>query len=76
MVNKMVCKEKKVVLFAEKFERHCFFKKMGQTRPLFVYLYIFSLFKQTIEFFQQFNVNNVTAIQYTETGFEPTTFGT
>ena len=50
------------------------FKKLGQPRPLF--LFIFGLFKQTIQFLQQMNVKNVMSIQYLAPGFEPTTFGT
>ena len=34
---------------------------------------IFSLFKQSYEFFQQINVKKVMFIQYTVPGFEPTT---
>ena len=36
--------------------------KIGPTRPLF--LFIFGLFKQTIQFLQQMNVKNVMSIQY------------
>ena len=35
--------------------------------------FIFSLFKQTIQFLLQINVKNVMSIQYTAPGFEPTT---
>ena len=39
--------------------------------------FIFSLFKQTIQFLQQINVKNVQiSIQYTALGFKPTTFQT
>ena len=49
------------------------FLKMGQPRP---FLFIFGLFKQTIQFLQQINVKNVMSIQYPALGFEPMTFGT
>ena len=45
---------------------------MGQPWPLF--LFIFGLFKQTVQFLQHINVKNVTSIQYTAPGFEPTFF--
>ena len=48
------------------------FLKNGQTPALFSF--IFSLFKQTIQFLQQINVKNVMSIQYTVPGFEPATF--
>ena len=48
--------------------------KIGPTPASF--LFIFSLFKQTIQFLQQINVKNVMSIQYPAPGFEPTTFGT
>ena len=38
-----------------------------------LFLFIFSLFKQTKQFLQQINVKNVMSIQFTVTGFEPTT---
>ena len=38
-----------------------------------LFLFIFWLFKQTIQFLQQINVKNEVAIQYTVPGFEPTT---
>ena len=47
----------------------CFFKN-GPTHAS--YSFIFSLFKQTIQFLEQINVNNVMSIQYTAPGFEPT----
>ena len=40
------------------------------------FLFIFVLFKQTIQSLQQINVKNVMSIQYTAPGFEPMTFGT
>ena len=46
----------------------------GPTQASF--LFIYGLFKQTIQFLQQVNVKNVMPIQYTAPGFEPTTFGT
>ena len=47
------------------------FLKMGQSRPLF--LFIFGLFKQTLlQFLQQINVKM--SIQYPVPGFELTTF--
>ena len=50
------------------------FCKIGPTPASFSF--IFSLFKQTIQFLQQMNVTNVMSIQYPALGFEPTTFGT
>ena len=50
-----------------------FFKKIGQTRPLFCLFLVF--LKQTIQFLQQINVKNVMSIQYPAPGFEPMTFG-
>ena len=47
------------------------FSKNGPT--LASLLFIFGLFKQTINFLQQINVNNVMSIQYMVPGFEPTT---
>ena len=48
-----------------------FFLKNGPTPAPF--LFIFGLFKQTIQFSPQINVKNVMSIQYTAVGFEPTT---
>ena len=48
--------------------------KIGPTPASF--LFIFGLFKQTIQFLQQMNVKNVMSIQYPAPGFEPMTFGT
>ena len=47
---------------------------MGQPHPLF--RFIFGLFKQTIQFWQQINVKNVQMSIYTAPGFKPTTFQT
>ena len=46
--------------------------KNGPTLASF--LFIFGLFKQTIQFLQQINVKNVMSIQYMALGFEPMTF--
>ena len=51
-----------------------FFKKNWANPGLF--LFIFGLFKQTIQFLKQMNVKNVMSIQYPASGFEPMTFGT
>ena len=49
------------------------FFKMGQLRPLFVF--IFGLFKQTLlQLLQQINVKNIMPIQYRALGFEPWPF--
>ena len=40
------------------------------------FLFIFALFKQTIQFLQQMNVKYVMSIQYPAPGFEPTMFVT
>ena len=47
-----------------------FFKKMGQTRPLFLLFLVFS--SKQYNFLQQINVK--ISIQYTALEFEPTTF--
>ena len=53
---------------------HDILKKIGPTPASF--LFIFGLFKQTIQFLQQMNVKNVMSIQYPAPGFKPMTFGT
>ena len=50
-----------------------FFKKWAILGLFFVY---FSLFKQTLLFLQQKYVKKIMTIQYTVTGFKPTTFET
>ena len=40
-----------------------------------LFLFIFGLFKQSIQLLQQMNVKNVMSIQYPAPGFEPMTFG-
>ena len=50
-----------------------FFKKTGQSRPLFR---LFLAFFKQFNVLQQINVKNVMSIQYTVPGFEPTTIRT
>ena len=45
-----------------------FFKKWANPG---LFLFIFSLFKQTIQLLQQFNVKNAVSILYIARGFEP-----
>ena len=60
-----------ILVITETIKAAFIFSKNGPT--LASLLFIFGLFKQTINFLQQINVNNVMSIQYMVPGFEPTT---
>ena len=60
-----------ILVITETIKAAFIFSKNGPT--LASLLFIFGLFKQTINFLQQINVNNVMSIQYKVPGFEPTT---